>query len=991
MFLRLPLTLFGVLCSLCLWCQSIQHWTEHEQLSDRAVNAGLQGSDGFIWLATWNGLDRFDGYEFQRFGRNTEVALSSNYVNDLVEDQDSILWLATEDGINALDLRSYTLKVYFPKSISGSQRFVSIHCSQDGTVWAANQLGDLFAWTEGRSFENVTNPSDSLGSFGSGAILADDGKYLWLGTEANGCFQVDLKSRGIHKAHLQNTFWKVWNLGNTSGGDILIHVENQSFLYDPTGDTLVPKNWPVPESVYQNYVDYKGDQWIIGEERKQIWKLDGQGEMERLEIGQFDPGSNVHFFQFFEDHSHNLWMCSNNGLFKVTNESTRFRARYGLGDSAMNNPIPSYRGFYEDTNGDLYFCSYGGLYVCRQGARKAQKMIPNTSYGFYTLLPHTLDSLWLITEGNGVMSVHKQNFGYTTYLHPLSDQYRHKYQYFIAGFEDPKDGTFWLAGYSGVQGFDPVRRKFFDRPVVLDGKDHSQFRIKQFFVSSDQHLWLAGAEGLVELDENRKPIRWMQSGAQDYGILNGNEINSIGEGKDGSIWIGQADGGVDRLNRETGEVTNYSKESGLCDNKVGALLIDGNGHVWVATNFGLSVIHPEENLIFNYYGDDGLAHNEFNHGSALLLRSGQLLFGGVDGVSLCQPLDTLDQPQTHILLSSAEYFNESDSLVRLFGRTNIASGISLPANNQHLNIRFAYTDFLRIGRNVYTYKLEGYDKDWSFLGTQNQVRFASLPAGDYNLIVRGAGSKGSWSKEEVVIPIHVAQIFYKSPWFILAVLALFASIAWYIVRQRLEKYKELAQMRIHISSDLHDDVGSVLTRVAMQAEFIEDEVSPEQKPVLIGIVESCRTALSNMRDVVWSIDARNLDVVSLFDKINEHTTRMFENSQFTAAVHLDKGLETIPLNPTEKKELFFIFKESVHNILRHSNGDQVHVHVHHDGKFLELSIFDNGSLDANQGKAGSGLKNMEMRAESIGAQLSISTEKGFEVKVAKQIRRSWWN
>ena len=196
-------------------------------------------------------------------------------------------------------------------------------------------------------------------------------------------------------------------------------------------------------------------------------------------------------------------------------------------------------------------------------------------------------------------------------------------------------------------------------------------------------------------------------------------------------------------------------------------------------------------------------------------------------------------------------------------------------------------------------------------------------------------------------------------------------------------------MRTSISSDLHDDVGSVLTRVAMEAEILQDEVTDEQRNSLHEIAQSCRNAMSNMRDVVWSIDSRNKHVGSLFDKLREHTRNMFEDSHFIYQMELSEKATQLSISPSEKREIYLIYKEAINNILKHSNGNIVHVHVLVVDGYWSLTIFDNGTPFLERSSTGSGTKNMLMRTERIGATLIIDREDGYKVELKMRIKKSY--
>jgi signal transduction histidine kinase len=313
--------------------------------------------------------------------------------------------------------------------------------------------------------------------------------------------------------------------------------------------------------------------------------------------------------------------------------------------------------------------------------------------------------------------------------------------------------------------------------------------------------------------------------------------------------------------------------------------------------------------------------------------------------------------------------------------------LELPYNNRYCRVQFSLTDYTRPENNVYAYMLEGVDRNWVNIGNQNSVRFTALPPGDYRLLIRAAGSNGIWSPVPASVLIRVAGPLYGRWWFILLAAMLVGSVIYGIFLLRIRQFKRLAEMRIRIASDLHDEVGSVLTRVAMQAELAGVDTGQERPDVMHAIIDSCRTAMSNMRDVVWTIDARNDKLSNLIDRMNGHLLKMTENSRFTGSFEYDASISNDAISPEARQNIFLIFKEAVNNSLKHSTGRHISARFYRDNNVLVLLIADDGDAAIIAASDGTGVRNMQMRAQRIGATLEISRSgDGYMVIIKKPFK-----
>ena len=245
------------------------------------------------------------------------------------------------------------------------------------------------------------------------------------------------------------------------------------------------------------------------------------------------------------------------------------------------------------------------------------------------------------------------------------------------------------------------------------------------------------------------------------------------------------------------------------------------GNIWASTYNGLSCLRKKEGSIQNFYEDDGLSNNEFNYTSFYKDRQGRLWFGGMNGVQYFNPAEILEQrPNPPMSFTGFSKYNRMlDSLeTRILGDRTMAP-IQISPYDSYFQLTWTLPNYFKPEKNRYYVWLEGLENDWSYIGNIPTVRFHKLPAGDYVLHIKGADSKGNWSVSELSVPIHVNQIFFRTWWFISACILVIGFLIYAFARYRLQRLLEMERMRTRIAGDLHDEVGSMLSGLAMQAEI----------------------------------------------------------------------------------------------------------------------------------------------------------------------------
>jgi signal transduction histidine kinase len=373
---------------------------------------------------------------------------------------------------------------------------------------------------------------------------------------------------------------------------------------------------------------------------------------------------------------------------------------------------------------------------------------------------------------------------------------------------------------------------------------------------------------------------------------------------------------------------------------------------------------------------DGLFGSEFNGGAFYHAPDGKIWAGGVGGLVIFHPDSIRNvpfEPQvqiTRIFANDEPYETEQQAEVLEY--------LDMPYTQNTLSFEFVALEFSNPSANQFQYRLLGYDDNWVKSGKLGFARYANLPPGQYTLEILAANSDGVWSKTAKTLKINIQTPFYKTWWFYLLCAFSLGGIIYGWLWYRLQQALKIERMRVQISSDLHDDVGTLLAGLAMQSEALELTAPEKDKGKLQRISEISRNAMAHMRDTVWAIDARKDKLENLLDRMREHAEETLTPRDIRFDIQTDHLSLKQNLPTNIRQNIYLIYKEAITNAAKHTNGDTVAISLKKTGEGFEMRICDNGQVGEKGYKTtGLGTSNMQMRARKIGGRLEITRGEGF--------------
>jgi len=766
-------------------------YTIEDGLSDRNVFKTLQDEEGFLWIATMNGLNRFDGHQFLQFNRQEELS-GPDAVNDMLRSRSGEIILSGQDQLTFLNPATNQYRVQRLKEGPSVRREARIPYSlfeaSDDKLWSAvyderQGASHLEYFADGHSNAlTFTLP----GTF-RGRPFAEFQGALYVGGADRELWQLD--QHGDRQRVL-----RVPGKAQESSRIVALQVRGDRLYVLLLNGTLYwldqqlnmhphPLNQRMDNSepFSSFYVSADRDIWLGGEGRllhydpssRQISDYDGRI---RSVVKQMPTYRHI-----FEDRSGVIWVSSDFGLIKLVRAAQLFSHYMEGGNPSCSNYLCSMRGMCEDEQGRVYLSYYNSIHVFDPDRNTIRPLFPAGNYFNYPydLLYHQ----GAIYTGNGrridleskkqedLLSLPQKDLGVVEALdaHNL-----------VFGFEQD------LYLYDSRNG---QRRALVDSSGLLE---QLNVRISAITVDSTDGTLLIGSSnaGLFRYDlQQQRVVRHLHAMGASPRLLS-DEINAILWEKDQIWWLATAEG-LQRLDLGTQRTQRYTTQQGLSNTYINGILPEGDSALWVSTNYGLNRLEIATGDIIAFFERDGISSNEFNRNSFLRSSSGRLYFGGLDGINAFWPDAPLAKRQRNarppnLLFTNFTHFSGAeDSIVSEGFGLSRQDNLHLSYRDRYFSFSFSLADYRQPQEHKFSYLLEGYDEQWSAPSSIRTVRYNNIPAGDYTFRVRALRSGNKYNEVELSIPISVSEPFYRTLWFWLICSLLISGVIYAVMRYRI--------------------------------------------------------------------------------------------------------------------------------------------------------------------------------------------------------------
>ncbi|HZV69201.1 MAG TPA: two-component regulator propeller domain-containing protein [Saprospiraceae bacterium] len=495
---------------------------------------------------------------------------------------------------------------------------------------------------------------------------------------------------------------------------------------------------------------------------------------------------------------------------------------------------------------------------------------------------------------------------------------------------------------------------------------------------ANERIWIGTADGLYVYHYRDNSFETFHHDPDNGNPISHDEIRSIWVSSADEIWLGTNNGGLNHFDVSAKTFKAYTLGDGLPNNSIYTILEDHNGFLWLGTNAGLCRFNITDHSVRNYTPRDGIQNFEFNTNAVNVMPDGRFCFGGRTGFNIFHP----DEMPTHssvpkVVITRFRVFDKETPFKEAV--------LHFPFDANSFTFDFSTLSFYRNNDNQFAYMMEGSDKDWINAGSKSTTSYGNLPPGKYTFKVRAANYTGTWNKEMASISILIHPAWYNTLWFRSIIALMIAGGIYLLYRYRMSQVMKLQVVRNRIASDLHDEIGSTLSSISLSSTLIQRKLNgshTEAHKLLQQVSTNTDTMMEALSDIVWAINTRNDRFDNVVNRMRAFAIELLEPVDINIEFNVDEGMKDVHLDMQHRKNLYLIFKEAMHNIVKYAVCKNVLIEIRRAGKIIDMNITDDGCgfelaeiQDAEKGMSGNGILNMKKRAVEMGGQMKIQSER----------------
>ena len=973
-------------------------WQSDEGLPNNYVRALVQTPDGYLWVGTCAGLARFDGLRFTSFNSGNTPALESDNITALCVDRAGTLWIGTFGG-GLVCLRGGVFAQLGPTNGLAGDQLSALCLDPDGSLWIGTTTG-LSRYKDNR-LTNYTRKEGLLSEVVR-CICEDHGGNLWIAT-GEGLNQL---KGGVLSAYTRTNGLpdnSVRGLWEDRRGRLWIGSDTGMTCYDQGKFTT----YGSAEGLTGGFV-----QTVYEDRQGRLWVGTYSG-IYHFREGRFFPELNGEGVPYdlitalFEDEEGDVWAGSREGLIRLTPKRFfTYARRQGLTHDNVMSVI-------EDRANNLWIGTWGGgLNRLTDGKVTAY----TTRNGF----PHDLilslcegrnGSLWVGADyDGGITRLKDGKLTHYTWRDGLLNAA-------VRVLHEDRGGNLWIGTSKGlsclregkfIQGI--PQQRLAGRIVRAICEDH------------EGCLWFGTETGLG---------CWKDGQFTNFTVkdaLSSSAVLSLHEDVDHDLWIGTWGGGLNRWRK--GKFSCYTTKQGLFSDYLLAIVEDDCGYLWMSCPQGLSRVRKAALVALDEkksdtvhavsYGRlDGLMSVLFNgvaQPAAWKGRDGRLWFPTTKGLLAVDADIPVNEAPPPVVIEQVVVDRRPIALAAV-SRPASASARPPPAPaaaegalrvmREHGELEFDFTALsLQLPeKNRFKYKLVGVDEDWNDAGTRRAAYYHSVAAGSYRFLVTACNNDGVWNEAPAPLALELLPHFWQTIWFRgLVGLGLTGGLAGSVryvsvrkLRRKLalvEREHAVERERARIAKDIHDDLGSSLTRIAMLSELAKADIAnPAEAETHAGkIAALASAAVESLDEIVWAVSPENDTWNSLAEYLSRYASEFFEGTHVRCRLEMPLDLPAGPLSADVRHNLFLVIKEALNNILKHAGASHAYLRLSANNAGVELTIADDGcGFDperATDGLRGNGLANMRQRLATLGGVCCIESRPGQGTKLTLTLPRN---
>src|SRR5579859_949086 len=958
-------------------------WQSDDGLPDNSVTGMAQTADGYLWVATFGGLARFDGVHLQSFSPSQLSSTLDRVVRAMTLDDRGQLWMAMDHG-PIMCVGPKNARIFTTSDLPDLQPTAMV---EDGerAIWIGYVQGDLLRIKDHQVARFGISQGLPIG--GRVWLTTDTAGQLWFARDGN----LGIFDQGRFKVLLTLPEHAVQITASREGGIWI--VSSSRILRLKEGHTVeVREHLPRIDPTVL-FEDHAGALWI-GTADQGLFRYD-HSTIESM------PISNKTVSHLTEDREGNVWVgTSGGGLNRL-----RLRTVELLG-AGTGLPFESVRSVTEDNTGSPWVVTRNSLVVYRQSNH--WKTIARTANwpgnDAMTVTSDPSGGVWVGTHGHGLLRLQKGNFQEWNFK--MWRKENGLASDILRSLLVSSTGDLWVGTDSphALQRLRQGQWRTFDIP-------QSARYLRAMAEDANGDIWIGTSSGrLYRVSGDSLMDETIRVQAREQ------SIRCLHTTPDGSLWIGYAATGVGRW--KAGKFTQISTAEGLWDDSISQIMADGANWLWLGSNHGIFRVDVRE---IEALAEGRLARVHsvaYGRGEGLPSLQGSYdgvpgVFGGRNGriwMATRAGLAAVHTENTRnntipppVILEQVAVDEKPAALygsgfpllpTRLQNLPDTRNDLVLQPNYRKIEFKFTALSFSAPENVHFRYRLEGLEDDWIEAGAQRSASYARLTPGNYRFHVIACNDAGVWNEAGAVLKLEASPFFWQTWWFrsaALAVLTLFiAGVVRYFSFRRLRlklqvvtQEAALNKERARIAHDLHDDLGARLTQATLLFELAQQDRGATNGRMQEGL-STVRQAIQSLDETVWAVNPRNNTLAELIDYIGQFATKFLRDANIECHLSLSDHPPDWPLASELRHNLFLTAKEALNNVVRHANASEVRLQITVTETCLTLVIEDNGCGFERPPESAltDGLRNMRQRAEEIGGQFKIESKLGAGTRVS---------
>ncbi|MBI5662513.1 MAG: hypothetical protein HZC46_10245 [Ignavibacterium album] len=1026
------------------------HLQIEDGLSQSTVYSIIQDKKGFMWFGTGNGLNKYDGYKFKHYFNNPgdQTTISDDGIASLFEDDEGIIWIGTVGGnINRFNRTTETFshknitefihknelpsEYYFDYPISFARNL-----SQTITAICEDRNHNLWIGTWGKGivvidknfrllshFYNDTNDKNSsLPTNRIMDILCDKNGNIWIATFGGGLLKSSVSENNYSEEfeiflaeqknysednHLikvfEDTKRNLW-IGSYHSGIFFLSADQKNLKPYQTKFVQYKSN-NAAGSLSNNTVMYfdedkEGNIWI-GTLGGGLDKFNSQTnsftnfKSDPLNLNSLADND---ILSLCVDNSGIIWAGSHlgKGLTKIIKNTTKFN----LIGYQSNNPDLLNDGvvwaIHKDKNGLLWVGTYKGGLNCYDQQKNHLVFYKNKSNSklssnhIRVIAEDDYENLWIGTYDGGLNLYNKRNGEVKVYKHNPSDNSSiagNQVQTILIDGKNYYIGTFGGGMCRVVIEGNPFNQKLKFERFIYNENDSSSIsdnRVYKIYKDKENLIWICTYGGSIDLFEPEKKTfrHFPNTFAEKENVTAKNSMTILMDSYN-TMWVGTYGGGLYSFETGSGKFTRYSPREGMTSAVVYGILEDRLKNLWISSDNGIFKYDLINKDFTRFDIKDGLQSLEFSGGAYLYSSDGIMYFGGINGINYFKPeeikTNTFIPP---VVITSTKVL---DNLIK-----GEPAELKLDYNQNTVSFEFASLDYSDPKDNLYAYMLEGFDNDWQFTNSSLRIAtYTNLSPGEYIFKVRGSNSDGIWNENYASLTIRILPPFWKTYWFIAAVILISVLVLYYVFTIRIRSQLAIEKLKSRLAADLHDNIGAGLTEISILSEVASRKFGQQFSSELKKISDRSRQLVDSMSDIVWVVNPEKDSLHDLVIRIKNSYADILSAMNCELKILEIQRIKNIRIPVDIKQNLYLILKEAFNNAIKHSSATSISMNFNIEEEKLTIILRDNGvGIDPNNIANGNGITNMKNRANAIGWKIFIEShsEMGTTITLSGKVK-----